>query len=275
MQRDPDDGRTELRIAIAGPVVSLALAAVFWLLAAVAPAAPATRSVARYLALINLILAVFNLVPAFPLDGGRLVRGLLWPRVGKARATRLAAGAGSFLAFLLMGLGVLELLAGRGIDGVWYVLLGWFLQEAAAGASRGAQLDEALLGVQVRDAMVTDVATIPAHLSLADAAHQHFLHTGYGGYPVVRGDAVVGLLCLRDVLRHPADERDSVSVQAAMAPITDALVAAPDEPLRSAFSRMAERGVGRLLVMDGGRLVGMLPMSAIVRQLRVRQQLGS
>jgi Zn-dependent protease/CBS domain-containing protein len=275
MQRDPGDGRTELQIAIAGPVVSLALAGVFWAVGASGLFGEAVSSVTRYLALINLLLAAFNLVPAFPLDGGRLLRGLLWSRVGKARATRVAAGAGSFFAFLLMGLGILQLLGGQGIGGVWYILIGWFLQEASAGAYRGARLDEALLGVRVRDAMLAEVATIPAHLSLAEASREHFLHTGYGGYPVVRGDAVVGLLGLRDVLRHPPDERETLSVQAAMAPIEDALVVGPEEPLRAAVARMAERGVGRLLVIEDGRLVGLITMSAVMRQIRVREQLAA
>lgn len=273
MEKDASDGRTELKIAIAGPIVSLLLAGLFGSVAASGVLGEAGGSVARYLALINFVLALFNLVPAFPLDGGRLLRGLLWRRQGKAEATRIAAGAGTLFAFFLMAVGVLQLLSGQGIAGVWYILIGWFLQEASAGAYRGVQLDLALEGVRVRDAMLTEIATLPAGISLAEAAHDHFMHTGYGGYPVVRGDEVVGLLCLRDILRRPPEERTTTSVQAAMTPLAPDIAVLPDEPLQAAIAKMAQRGTGRLLVIEGGRLVGFLPMSAIVRQLRIREQL--
>jgi Zn-dependent protease/CBS domain-containing protein len=274
MERDPENGAVEMKIAIAGPVVSLSLAGLFALAAAAEPLGEAARSVARYLSLINFVLAVFNLVPAFPLDGGRLLRGLLWRQTGKTRATRIAAGGGTLFAFLLIGVGILQLLSGNGIGGVWSILIGWFLQEASAGAYRSVQMHEALRGVRVRDAMLTDIETLPAHLSLRDAAQDHFMRTGYGGYPVQRGEEVVGLLSLRDVLRRSVEERDTTSVQAAMIPLEPGIVVSPEEPLESAIAKMAERGIGRLLVVEGRGLVGLLTMSAVVRQLRVREQLA-
>jgi Zn-dependent protease/CBS domain-containing protein len=274
MAKDAESGRAEFKIAAAGPVVSLGLAALFYVAAGMPLLGAAGQAVCRYLALINVVLAVFNLVPAFPLDGGRLLRGLLWKRMGKIRATRVAARAGTFFAYFLILTGVLQLLAGAGIGGVWYILIGWFLKEASEGAYQGARLDETLAGVEVRDAMVTDVATIPAHLSLAEAAHEYFMRTGFGGYPVTRGEQTVGLLSLRDVLKHPPEERESVSVQAAMTPVSEAVIIEPEAPLRAAVARMGQQGAGRLLVMQDGRLVGFLPMSAVVRRIRARERLG-
>ncbi len=273
MERDPDDGRTEVRIALAGPIVSLLLALAFLGLGAL-PFVPAgARSVARYLGFVNLVLAAFNLVPAFPLDGGRVLRGLLWSRQGKVRATRSAAAAGTFFALLLIVLGVVQFLSGNGIGGVWSVLVGWFLKDASAGAYAGARLDETLRGLTVRDAMIADVATLPAHISVAEAAEEHFLRTGYGGYPVMRGDAVVGLLSLREVLALPPDERDHTAVQALMTPLGEPLTIGPDEPLRAAMAKMAERGASRLLVIEGDRLIGLLGMSSLLRHVRVRDEL--
>jgi CBS domain-containing protein len=231
--------------------------------------------VAGYLALINLVLAIFNLVPAFPLDGGRVLRGLLWKAVGKVGATRIAAGAGTLFAYFLIIGGVLQMVGGSAIAGVWYVLIGWFLKEAASGAYQGVRLDETLRGLTVGDVMLTEVASIPGLISLAEAARDHFARTGYGGYPVVRGDDVVGILCLRDVLRVPPEQRDEQSVQAAMTPVSDAVVVPPVTPLRSAMARMGEHGAGRLLVMDRGRFVGLLTLSAVVRNMQVREQLAS
>ncbi len=275
MEKDPEDGATEFRIAAVGPLVSLALAGLFYLAASAEVLGASARAVARYLAFINLALAVFNLVPAFPLDGGRILRGLLWRHSGKARATRMAAGAGTFFAYFLIVSGALRLFKGDGIGGIWYVLIGWFLKEGAQGAYQRVRLDETLRGVTVRDVMIADPETLPSQVSLSEAAHSHFMLSGYGGYPVMRGDQAVGLLCLKDILRRPPAERDSTSVQAAMTPLTSEISAQPAEPLGAAMARMAKAGSGRLLVVEGGRLVGLLTTGSVVRHVKVREELSA
>ncbi len=273
MEGEAKDGATEVRIAAVGPLVSLALAALFQLLSGAALLGAAGRGVCGYLALINLALALFNLVPAFPLDGGRVLRGLLWRRVGRLRATRIAAGAGGAFALFLIALGVFGFLAGDAAAGIWYVLIGWFLREAAAGTYQQARLDETLGGMTAADMMLREVATLPAHISLAEAAHEHFLRTGHGCYPVVRGDETIGLLSLRDLLRLTPEEREATSVQGAMQPLSAAVVVRPQTPLREALARMAA-GPGRALVLDNGRLAGFLTLSTVLRHLRVREALG-
>jgi Zn-dependent protease/CBS domain-containing protein len=274
LEKDPPDGRTELRMAAAGPAVSLVLSALFLGVGALARPEGTVWAVARYLSLINLVVAAFNLVPAFPLDGGRLLRGLLWKSMGKTRATRLAARSGTLFAYFLIASGVISMLRGAGISGMWYVLIGWFLKDASAGAYQSARVDEALRGVTAADAMSREVATLPGEISLAEAAHDYFLRSGYGAYPVVRGDAVVGLLCRRDILKMSAEERERASVQSAMTPLGDRIVVAPGAPLLRAMSKMAESGLGRVLVMDGGQLVGMLTMGSVLRHVRVHEELG-
>jgi Zn-dependent protease/CBS domain-containing protein len=273
LESDPKDGRTEFWMAAAGPAVSLALAGLFYAGATLPFVGPSAAAVAKYLALINLMLAVFNLVPAFPLDGGRLLRGALWGTMGKARATRIASGAGTYFAFFLIFSGVFSLLRGDSLQGVWYILIGWFLKDASGASYQQVRLDEALRGVTVRDAMVDAVVTLPGSGSVAEAAREFFMRTGYGGYPVTRGEAVVGLLCLKDVLRLSTEEREATSVQGAMRPLTDAIITEPDTPLPVAIAQMAQAGTGRLLVMHGGRLVGLLTMNGVIRRLKVREQL--
>ena len=274
LEKDPKDGRDEFWMAAAGPVVSLALAGLFYACAVLPFIGPSAAAVARYLALINLILAVFNLVPAFPMDGGRLLRGALWGPLGKARATRIASGAGTFFAFLLIFVGVFSLTRGDAFGGLWYILIGWFIKDASAASYHQVRLDEALRGVTVRDAMVEAVETVPSTGSVAEAAREQFMRTGYGGYPVKRGDTVVGLLCLKDVLRLSAEEREATSVQGAMRPLTDAIVTDPDAPLPVAIARMAQAGTARLLVMNGDRLVGLLTTNGVIRRLKVREELA-
>lgn len=271
--RDPQDGRTELKVAIAGPLVSIALGALFYGAAALPLLSEAAHSVARYLAFINFAIAVFNLVPAFPLDGGRLLRGAVWSFAGKGRATRIAAGAGLVFAWALIASGVLTLVMGHGIAGAWYVLIGWFLREASAGASREQQMDQALAGLSVGDAMTREVDALPGDISLDEAIREYFMKTGFAVYPVRRGETVVGLVALRDVMKQPADERDSTSVQAVMTPLDERFVVAPDAPLTEATAKLAENGMGRLLVILEGRLVGLLTLSSVLRRAKVREQL--
>jgi Zn-dependent protease/predicted transcriptional regulator len=275
LERDPSDGRAEFWMAAAGPLVSLTLAGLFYACVTLPFVGPSAAAVAKYLALINLILALFNLVPAFPMDGGRLLRGALWGSMGKARATRIASGAGTFFAFFLIFTGVMSLLRGNSLGGVWYILIGWFIKDASAASYQQVRLDEALRGLTVRDAMVEPVVTVPATGSVAEAARQHFTRTGYGSYPVTRGEAVVGLLCLKDVLRLSLEERESTSVQGAMRPLTDAIVTDPDTPLPVAIARMAQAGTARLLVMHGDQLVGLLTMNGVIRRLKVREELAT
>ena len=274
LEKDPKDGRAEFWMAAAGPVASLALAGLFYTLANLPLVGASAAAVAKYLALINLMLALFNLVPAFPMDGGRLLRGALWGPLGKARATRIASGAGTLFAFLLIFAGVFSLLRGDSLGGLWYILIGWFIKDASLSSYHQVRLDEALRGVTVRDAMVQAVATIPGSGSVAEAAREYFMRTGFGSYPVTRGEAVVGLLCLKDVLRLSAEEREATSVQGAMRPLTDALVTDPDVPLPEAIARMAQAGTARLLVMHGERLAGLLTMNGVIRRLKVREELG-
>jgi Zn-dependent protease/predicted transcriptional regulator len=274
LEKEPKDGRAEFWMAAAGPVTSLALAGLFYALASLPLLGASAVAVAKYLALINLMLALFNLVPAFPMDGGRLLRGALWGPLGKARATRIASGAGTLFAFLLIFAGVFSLLRGDSLGGLWYILIGWFIKDASLSSYQQVRLDEALRGVTVRDAMVQAVATIPGSGSVAEAAREYFMRTGYGSYPVTRGEAVVGLLCLKDILRLSAEEREATSVQGAMRPLTDELVTDPDVPLPEVLSRMAQAGTARLLVMHGERLAGLLTMNGVIRRLKVREELG-
>lgn len=274
LEKDPQDGRSELWMAAAGPLVSLGLAGLFYACAALPFAGPAVVAVARYLALINLMLAVFNLVPAFPMDGGRLLRGALWDSLGKARATRIASGAGTLFAFFLISVGVFSLLGGASLAGVWYILIGWFIKDASLASYQQVRIDEALRGVTVRDLMLRHPDTVPADLSVAEAVREHFLRTGYGAYPVLRGEVVAGLLSLKDVLRVAVEERESTSVQGAMRPVTDEIVTDPDTPVPAAIEKMAHGGTARLLVMQAGQLVGLLTMNAVVRRLKVREELA-
>jgi len=191
-----------------------------------------------------------------------------------ARARRIVSGAWISIAFFLIAAGVFKVLGGDS-GGVWYVLIGWLIKEGSAARYQKLRLEAAMRGVTVRDLMLEAVTTLPGSGSVAEAAREYFMRTGYGSYPVTRGKAVVGLLSLKDVLRLSAEERESTSVQGAMRPLTDAIVTDPDEALPLVIARMAQTRAAALLVMHGEQLVGLLTMSGVMRRLKMREELGA
>ena len=273
IDKDASDGRTELRMALAGPAASLLLAIMFGGVARWPALRPPAGDVAWALGAINLGLALFNLLPAFPLDGGHVLRGLLWRRLGRLRATSIAVETGSVFAVGLMACGAAGFLLGAPLLGAWNALLGWFLLDAAGAAYRQLRLHDATCGLTVADAMTRRVITVPAFFPVEEALRTYLLPTALGTYPVVRDGAVVGLLRLPDVLRLPASERRSRSVQSLMRPVPESWTVSPQLPLGEALERMSETGQRRLMVVEGGRLAGLLTLSAALRQSRLQERL--
>lgn len=275
LEDDPRSPTAEFQIAVAGPVTSLAVAGVFAGVAAVVPPASSMAAVTGYLAYLNVVLAVFNLVPAFPLDGGRVLRAVLWRFWGRARGTRIAVTAGTGFAYLLIAWGILGLLTGAGLSGVWAIFIGWFVKEASAAAGRQTELEEVFAGVSVRDLMISDPVTISADATLEEAARTHFLRHGHGGYPVVRDGEIVGVLSMSEVSSVPRDRRAELTVGEAMTPVSSETALATEDDVLAALRRMAETESGRLLVREGDAVVGMITHSDVLRRWRTTRALGA
>lgn len=276
----PDEAPTpaaELRIALAGPLSSLALSAAFGA-ATLAWGRPGSllAAVLGYLAAINLTLAIFNLVPGFPLDGGRVLRALVWWRTGSlTRATQVAAAAGKGFSVLLMVLGGLQILAGSLVGGLWLILIGLFLRNMAEGGYRDTLLRRALEGVRVRDVMVEDPITVAPELSVDGLVREYILHRGHKGFPVVQGDQVLGLVGLMQARSVREEDRASTRVSDVMIPVEDDLCISPDAPLSLALQAMDRTGADRLLVLRAGRLLGLITRSGVLRFVELRRLLTS
>jgi Zn-dependent protease len=255
----------ELRTAGVGPLVSLVLGGLFvlgaWLLAMVS-APELLVEVVAWLGGINLLLAVFNSLPAAPLDGGRLLRAFLWWRTGdRLRATAGATTAGRVLGWLLIGLGLVAFMRGGGLGGLWLALIGWFLIAAATAEGRQAQLRGVLAGVPVRDAMTRDPLTVPAALTVADLLADPLYRYRHSAFPVTGADgAPVGLVTLDGARQVPPENSGAVTV-----PLSRTTVAGTDDSLADLLPRMEPGAEHRVLVMDKGRLVGILSLSDISR----------
>jgi CBS domain-containing protein len=217
-------------------------------------------------------LAVFNLLPGYPLDGGRLLRAAFWHRSGDLQAaTARAANWGSGIAFGIMVLGGVQIFSGALVGGLWLIFIGMFLRGAAHAGYYGLVLDHALSGTVVRDLMEEPV-TIPPEATVAEAIEDYFLRHGYTSFPVATGDTAHGLLTLTAVRQCPAQERNQRRVRDVMQAIDgEARIAiAPGATAADALRQMTATQMGRLLVVESGRLMGLLSRSTLIRVAQLR-----
>ena len=263
--------REELCIALAGPASSLGFALVFFVLAILAhqlAGPPALGAVLDWLALINTSLAVFNLVPGFPLDGGRVLRAILWARTGDLEwSTRVAATGGEWFGWGLIFLGLTRLFAGSIITGVWLMMIGWMIGQCARGVQLDQGIKKALSGLKVKDLMSTPVMVLGAHTRLQDAIESHFLKRPYGSYPVVDGARVVGILDRAQVRAVSPEQWRVLEAIDVMQPIDGAERLTPDQSAADAMTRFDNVGASRLPVMQNNELVGYLSLNDIARQV--------
>ncbi|MFC5178813.1 site-2 protease family protein [Nocardioides taihuensis] len=267
--------RDDLRIAVAGPLTSLAVAlgsGLAWVALDRSPGLDLAAGVTGWLSTINLVLAVFNMVPGAPLDGGRVLRAVLWARTGdRERAAVSATRAGRAMGYALVGLGLVFLLLGDPVGGVWTVLIGWFIL-AAANAEQEATVTRTLLGaVLVRDVMSSPVVTADPALSVEDLIERQVLSGRHSAYPVVDEDGrVVGLVTLRQLRTVPAQRRDVTRVRDVVLPLSEVATAAPTEPLPGLLPRLTPGSGRRALVLDEDRLVGIVTLADVSRTVEAR-----
>lgn len=267
--------RAEFRVAFVGPLTSAALALLFgalWL---------ATRDQGisagfGYLATSNGALALFNLLPGFPLDGGRVLRSAVWARTGDlVRATRVAATAGNLLAMVMIGGGLIAVLAFGWFAGIWYILIGLFLRSAAQGSYVATVTERALQHLRVREVMRQPRAPVDPLTTIEALVESRVLATAERAYIVGDEAAVVGLLTTSDIARQPRELWAVTTVRDAMVPADRVVTVTPDTPLVDALNLLREHNVHQLPVVDGGRLAGMLTSDDVLRQIEVRLQFRS
>ncbi len=265
----PKTAAAELRFALAGPLVTLAIAGAFGALDAALPSsAPAAlRAVVEYQAFVNLAILVFNLLPAFPLDGGRVARALIWGRIGDiTRATKIAASIGRGFGYGMIGLGILGAAAGA-FGGLWLAVVGFFVVFAARAEERGLRIRVAVSGRQAGRLMSFPAVTIPAGASVAEAVEDFFVRYRYSAFPVMDGDRLVGLIDLAAVERVPAGRRSSTSV-GQIALHHPSLVIDEHQDVAELMERPAFQETGRAIVLMPGGDVGVISITDVKQVLR-------
>jgi CBS domain-containing protein len=261
-------------MAAAGPATSLAIGVVglatanFTALLGLPELA--VRAVA-WLAGVNLVLGVFNLAPAFPLDGGRILRALLWRHHGdRLRATATAARWGTGFGYVLFGLGVLSLIQGAALNGLWFWLLGMFVLDAARSELRITAQHDLLGDLRVGDLMTPDPLTVPPEVTLTELIDRYVLAERHSAYPVVDDGRPTGLISLTELRAVPRAARATTLVAQAARPLADVPTARSGDPLTDLLDRLTATGAARALVVDDGRLVGILSLTDVARALDVR-----
>jgi Zn-dependent protease len=264
----------EFLIAIVGPITSFAVAAAAWLGAAVAVGSGVGHAIVAYLALANLVLALFNLVPGFPLDGGRVLRAIVWALSGSLRtATAVASYVGQAIALGLVAWGISRILNDDLFGGLWTAFVGWFLNGAAEQARRDMAARQSFRGVRVADLMTPDPSPVRPDLPLESFVHEQVIRGGRRAVPVADGGRLVGIVSVTDAQKVPAEAWPSTSVAAVMT-IDDLAILGPADSAARALELMVARGLHQLLVVDRGVLVGMITRAGLLQYLALREQAG-
>lgn len=275
--REPSSAGSEFRIAIAGPLVSLALAGIFGGLYLLDRPLAMLAAPSEWLARINLTLALFNLIPGFPLDGGRVLRAIVWRATNSPRrATEVAATAGQIVAFGFIAFGIYTIFQGNLFNGLWLAFIGWFLQNAAASSLAQSTVQEALRGVKVSQVMDTSVPSVPSFHNLERVVEENILTGGESVFLVTDsiGSSIRGILTLREITNRPRIEWKNLTAADVMIPCSRLAPLSPQTELLSALRQMDEAGFAQLPVTEGGEVRGVLTRERVLHYLRLRAEVG-
>ena len=273
---EPPSAVAEFLIAIAGPLVSLTLAAVFYAVEPLVAGMEPLLGLVKYLAYINLALVLFNLIPGYPLDGGRVFRAIVWAITkNMRRATLIAANVGRFFAMVFIFVGVWQMFSGNFGGGLWIAVIGWFLDNAASAQVHQVMFQGLLVGHRVSQAMNTQCASVLGSLTLQDLVDKHILTSGQRCFLVNRSDDTVGLMTLHRIKEVPRSEWVTTSAAQVMLPWEELKRVDPDAELWAALQEMDRDGVNQMPVTRDHKVIGMLSREDVITFLRTLQELGA
>ncbi len=277
MEDEPANAKTEFLMAIAGPVSSVVLGGVFLLIywgGAAAHWPMYVWGVLHYLGWLNIILAIFNMIPAFPLDGGRVLRSILWSVKGDIRwSTRVAAAFGSGFGMLLIILGLLTFITGNIVTGIWYFVIGMFIRGAAQMSYRQVLIRRAFGGETIERFMQTNPITVPPWITIHDLVNDYFYRYHYKMFPVTTDGTLAGCITSKQIKDVPREEWDLRRVEDVLAPCSIENVIPPDTDAMKALTIMNRTGNSRLMVVDGDHLVGVVTLKDMLKFLNLKMDL--
>ena len=276
IEKDPTSAKVEFWMALVGPLTSAAIGAICLTFARIIgdPSSDPWIAMLLWLGYINLTLAAFNLIPGYPLDGGRVLRALIWWKTGDAgRSTQLAARAGQLIAFAFIALGIVQYFGGAGIGGLWIAFIGWFLLQAARESYSRVGLAQALQGVRVGDIMTRDCPTVDGWLNVQNFVEQELLRTGQRCFMVVDQGEITGLVTPHEIKPIERAKWPFMTVHDIMRPLADLQSVTPDTPLTTALESMGRYDFNQLPVVSNGHLEGVLSRARVLNYLQTNAEL--
>lgn len=276
MEIEPPSPAAELKVTAAGPLTSLFIALIMGLIyyLFMPPGVIISESI-FLVAQINLVMAIFNLIPAFPLDGGRLFRSITWYFAKNlVSATRIAVGLGSVLSFIIIGIGLMFIFFQGDFSGLWLIFIGWLIYQAGQSSYSQLVLKDTFTGIKASELMSTDLQTVSPDDTLDELA-ECFLHYKFGAFPVVYGSTTHGLVTLQNMKNIPREKWAETKVSNILTPLKEAMVIKPDTDASEVMIEMATKNRGRALVMENGELVGLLSRTDMMRYMQMHMALGS
>jgi Zn-dependent protease/predicted transcriptional regulator len=276
IEKNPTSAKVEFWMALVGPLTS-AVIGVLCLLAAYASGGQASDPwivVLQWLGIINIALAVFNLIPGYPLDGGRVLRAIIWWKTGDAdRSTKVAAKTGQVVAFAFIAIGIARFFGGAGIGGLWIAFIGWFLLQAARESYVQVGVADALAGVRVADVMTTDCPTVDGWLNVQNFVDQELLRTGRRCFIVIEKDEITGLITPHEIKNLERAKWPFMTLHDVMRPLEEMRSISPADTLASALELMSKNDLNQLPVVSNGHLEGVLSRAHVLRYLQTRAEL--
>jgi Zn-dependent protease/CBS domain-containing protein len=277
MVDEPKKPQVEFRMALAGPLTSLVLGGIFlaiWYL--IGDTSEFIKAICFWLGWINIALAAFNLIPGFPLDGGRVLRSLIWWQSQDLRkSTRIASNVGRIIGFLLIFVGIALIFFGNWINGLWLAFIGWFLENAASSSYHQLALQDILKGHHVSQLMTRDCPTIPPQITIQQLVNEQILTSGRRCFPVVQNDRVLGLITIHDIKGVPREQWHTKTAGEVMTPFANLKSVSPEEDLATVLKILTEKNINQLPVVKDGNIVGMIARDNLLSFISVRSKLGT
>ncbi len=272
--KEPASPYEEFSIAIAGPLTSFALAIIFaglwWV---TGDFSEPISALAKYLTIINVILGTFNLLPGYPMDGGRVLRAILWKTTGKLRkATQTASRVGQGIAFFFISFGLFQILTGPWLNGLWLMFIGWFLHNASQKSYQQVLLKELLVNIKAKDLMNPDFITVSPDISLQQLVNEHILISGDRTFIVTKDEKILGMICLKDIKKVVPEKQPYISVKETMVPKSDLVLVTPEEEAIQVLHRLSIRDVHQIPVVVSEKVVGMITRNDIIKWLQIRTE---
>jgi len=277
---EPKQPRDEFRMAIVGPLSSLAIGGIFFGIYfgwrnVDTFAVQFITAIAYWLGYINLFLGVFNLIPGFPLDGGRVLRSLIWWRSGNLKsATRIASNIGRAVGFIFIFGGIWFIFTGNWINGILLALIGWFLESAAVGSYQQLLMEDMLKGHVASEVMSRDCVVIPPDTTIDQLVHGNILTSGRRCFPVVSGSQIMGMVTLHNIKAVHREQWSTETVKEAMTPFDKLKWVRPDEELSSVLRILTEDNINQVPVVQDGEIVGMVSRENVLNFVNIRSRLG-